>query len=158
MQMDAYYTLQAVFPHFTENSRQRGCGICMMQRYDAMSAANTDSPTFVNNALLFDARCAVNIDSPIFVNNALRHLATSAANTDSPIFVNNAVHSLFSNCNIVANEVGISSANGYYAPKAFLETEFSTNKESKITWLNCQGYNYEEDLSDFTSLAFTSRE
>ena len=55
--------------------------------------------------------------------NGLRYDATSAANTDSPIFVNNALHSLFSDCNIVANEVRMSSANGYYAPKAFLETE-----------------------------------
>ena len=90
--------------------------------------------------------------------NALRYDATSAANTDSPIFVNNALHSLFSDCNIVANEVRISSANGYYAPKAFLETEFSTNKESKDTWLKSQGYNYEEDPCDFTTAAFTSRE
>ena len=73
------------------------------------------------------------------IGNALRYDATTAANTDSPIFVNNALHSLFSDCNIVANEVRLSSANGYYAPKAFLETEFLTNKESKDIWLKCQG-------------------
>ena len=90
--------------------------------------------------------------------NALLYDATSAANTDSPLFVNNASHSLFSDFNFVANEVRISSANEYLAPKAFLETEISTNQESKDTWFKCQGYNYEEDPSDSTSAAFPSRE
>ena len=32
-----------------------------------------------------------------------------------------------------------------YAHKSFIETEFSHNKDAKITWLACQSYSYEEN-------------
>ena len=38
-----------------------------------------------------------------------------------------------------------------------LKLNFRQTK-SEDTWLKCQGYNYEDDPSDFTSAAFTSRE
>ena len=44
-----------------------------------------------------------------------------------------------------ANRLKISNANGNYARKSFIETEFSHNKDAKNTWLACQGYSYEEN-------------
>ena len=46
-----------------------------------------------------------------------------------------------------ANGLKTSNANGNYAHKSFIETEFSHNKDAKNTWLACQGYSYEEDPS-----------
>ena len=66
--------------------------------------------------------------------------ATAAANitrTDSPYFCNNVLLSLFSDCTVSANGQKISNANGNYAHKSFIETEFSHNKD--------QGYSYEEN-------------
>jgi hypothetical protein len=65
------------------------------------------------------------------------------AASDEPKFVNNTLHSLFSECDIFANGVKISTANGVYGHKSFLETEMSHSNEAKSTWLKCQGYNYE---------------
>lgn len=89
--------------------------------------------------------------------NILRYDATDANLTDSPCFVNNTLHSLFSDCTVSANGLKISASNGYYAQKAFLETEFSHNKEAKDTWLRCQGYSYEQSPDTFTGVSFTSR-
>lgn len=61
----------------------------------------------------------------------LRFDAADATQSDKPMFVNNALHSLFSECSVTANGIKISSANGNYAQKAFIETEFSHNKEAK---------------------------
>ena len=58
--------------------------------------------------------------------------AADAAATDSPLFVNDALHSLFFECRITANGIKLSSANGNYAQKAFIETEFLTIKKQKI--------------------------
>ena len=58
---------------------------------------------------------------------------------------------------LTANGIKISSANGNYAQKAFIETEFSHNKEAKDTWLKCQGYPYEQQPDDFTKTVFTTR-
>ena len=90
--------------------------------------------------------------------NNLRYDATDASLNDSPCFVNNTLHSLFSDCTVSANGFKISSSNGYYAQKAFLETEFSHNKEAKDTWLKCQGYSYEKSPATFTGATFTARQ
>ena len=87
----------------------------------------------------------------------LQYDAGNAAATDAPFLVNNTLHSLFSECSITANGIKISSANGNYAQKAFIETEFSHNKEAKDTWLKCQGYSYEQQPDDFTKTVFTTR-
>ena len=71
--------------------------------------------------------------------------ATDVTKTDAPFFRNNVLHSLFSDCTVSANELKFSNANGNYAHKSFIETEFSHNKDAKITWLACQGYSYEEN-------------
>ena len=86
----------------------------------------------------------------------LEYDAGNAAATDAPFFVNNTLHSLFSECSITANDIK-TSYNGNYAQKAFIETEFSHNKEAKDTWLNCQGYSYEQQPDDFTKTVFTTR-
>ena len=77
----------------------------------------------------------------------LKYDATAAADitkTDSSYFCNNVLLSLFSDCTVSANGLKISNANGNYAHKSFIETEFSHNKNAKNTWLACQGYSYEE--------------
>ena len=73
--------------------------------------------------------------------------AADTARTDAPYFCNNVLHSLFSDCTVSANGLKISKANGNYAHKRFIKTEFSHNKDAKNTWLACQGYSYEENPS-----------
>ena len=77
----------------------------------------------------------------------LKYDAGSAAHvtkTDTPDFCNNVLHSLFSDCTVSAKGLKISNANGNYAHKSFIETEFFHNKDGKATWLACQGYSYED--------------
>ena len=57
--------------------------------------------------------------------------ATDVTKTDAPYFCNNVLHSLFSDCTVSANGLKISNANGNYAHKSFIETEFSHNKDAK---------------------------
>ena len=71
--------------------------------------------------------------------------AADITKTDSPYFCHNVLHSLFSDCTVSANGLKIPNANGNYAHKSFIETEFSHNKDAKNTWLACQGYSYEEN-------------
>ena len=73
-------------------------------------------------------------------NDADLRTGADAKNTDSPYFSNNALHSLFSECTVSANGVKLSNTNGNYAHKAFIETEFSSGRTAKNTWLVCQGY------------------
>ena len=81
----------------------------------------------------------------------MEYVAGIPAQQEKPTFVNNTLHSLFSDCNITAHGIKISSANGNYAHKAFIETEFSHNKEAKDTWLKYQGYTYEPDPAALAS-------
>ena len=71
--------------------------------------------------------------------------ATDVTKTNAHYFCNNVLHSLFSDCTVSANGLRISNANGNYAPKSFIGTEFSHNRDAKNTWLACQGYSYEEN-------------
>ena len=78
----------------------------------------------------------------------LRYNATATADitkTDAPYFCNNVLHLLYSDCTVSSNELKTSNANGKYAHKSFIGTEFSHNKDAKNTWLACQGYSYEEN-------------
>ena len=52
---------------------------------------------------------------------------------------------MFSECTVSANGVKISNTNGNYAHKAFIETEFSSSRTAKGTWLVCQGYYFENE-------------
>ena len=72
--------------------------------------------------------------------NALRYDATDATVSDEPSVVNNTLHSLFSDCTVTANGLKISTANGLYGHKSFIETEISHCSDAKKTWLQCQGY------------------
>ena len=87
----------------------------------------------------------------------LRAHATTAADRDTPNFVNNILHSLFSECDIYANGVKVSTANGVYGHKSFLETEMTYGNEAKSTWLVCQGYSTEVEPSDRTTAAIAER-
>ena len=52
----------------------------------------------------------------------------------------NILHSFFADC-VSANGIIISTANGHYAHKSFIEIEFSHGSDAKKT---CQSYEYEE--------------
>ena len=77
----------------------------------------------------------------------LRYDEGDPANTDSAFFVSNVLHSLFADCTVSANGIKVSSANGHYAHKSFIETEFSHGTDAKKSWLKCQGYEYEANPS-----------
>lgn len=86
--------------------------------------------------------------------------ATSLADpdkTDKPTVVNNLLHSLFEDYELRANDERISSANGRYAHKAFLETEMSSTEDEKNSWLISQGYQYESNPADLTTGVFRNR-
>ena len=104
--------------------------------------------------IYLEVKCKILLTS----GNNLRYDAGDATLSDSPCFVNNTLHSLFSDCTVSANGFKISSSNGYYAQKAFIETKFSHNKEAKDTWLKCQGYSYESSPDTFTDAIFTGRQ
>ena len=64
------------------------------------------------------------------------------------IFANNSLHSLFSQCEIYLNGVLVSDSNNSYHHRSFIETELTTTIESKNTWTQCQGYQYNENPAD----------
>ena len=74
----------------------------------------------------------------------LRYTAGDANASDLPFFANNILHSLFADCTVSAIGIKIPTANGHYAHKSFIETEFSHSTDAKKTWLKCQCYEYEE--------------
>ena len=82
------------------------------------------------------------------------HLQYDAVNEniDKPCFINNTLHSLFSDCIVDVNGVKISSSNGFYGHKAFIETEVSYPTEAKETILFTQGYQYEQDPSNHQTI------
>ena len=90
--------------------------------------------------------------------NDLRFTTGDANNSDTPHLVNNALHSLFADCTVSANGIKISSANGHYAHKSFIETEFSHGSDAKKTWLKCQGYEYEADPTGVPAATITARQ
>ena len=63
------------------------------------------------------------------------------------VFANNTLHSLFSQVEVYANGILISDSNNSYHHRAFLETELTTNSDSKETWAACQGYCYDPEPS-----------
>ena len=61
----------------------------------------------------------------------LRYTDGDATATDVAYFVNSVLHSLFADCTVFANGIKISSANGHFAHKNFIETEFSHGADAK---------------------------
>ena len=97
-----------------------------------------DGNNFIDlQKLLLEIKCKISRN-----NDGNLRTGTDATNTDAPYFNNNALLSLFSECTVSANGVKISNANKNYAHKGFIETEFSSGKTAKNTWLFCQGYYY----------------
>ena len=88
----------------------------------------------------------------------LRYTAGDATATDAAYFVNNVLHSLFADCTVSANGIKISSANGHYAHKSFIETEFSHGADAKETWLKCQGYEYEPNPAGIAAASRDARQ
>ena len=68
----------------------------------------------------------------------LRYTQGDANASDLPYFANNILHSLFADCTVSANGIKISTANGHYAQKSFIGTEFSLGTDAKKTWLKCR--------------------
>ena len=103
-----------------------------------------DRNSFIDlQKIYLEIKCRIqNVDG-----NDLRYDAGDPANTDAAFFVNNVLHSLFADCTVSANGIKISSANGHYAHKSFIETAFSHGTDAKKNWLKCQGYEYEADPS-----------
>ena len=90
--------------------------------------------------------------------NDLQYTAGDAPATDASFFVNNVLHSLFVDCTVSANGIKISSANGHYAHKSFIETEFSHGAYAKKTWLSCQGYEYEPNPASAVAASRDARQ
>ena len=65
-----------------------------------------------------------------------------AATPDNLLFSNNTLNSLFSHVELFPNGNLISSSNNNYHHDAFVETELTTDPDSKRTWTVCQGYRY----------------
>ena len=75
----------------------------------------------------------------------LRYAHDDANASDLPYFANNILHSLFADCTVSANSIKVSTANGHYAHKSFIQTEFSHGTGAKTSWLKCQCYEFEEN-------------
>ena len=90
--------------------------------------------------------------------NNLRYTTGDANASDTPFFVNNILQSLFADCTVSANGNKISSANGHYAHKCFIETEFSQGSDAENTWLKCQEYEYETDPNTIPNATMAKRE
>ena len=88
----------------------------------------------------------------------LRYTAGDATATDAAYFVNNVLRSLFADCTVSANGIKISSANGHYAHKSFIETEFWHGADAKKTWIKCQGYEYEPNQAGIAAASRDARQ
>ena len=73
----------------------------------------------------------------------LRYDKTDGFVSDSPFLVNNSLYSIFSDCTLSANGLKISNANGRFAHKSIIGTEFSNSQGAKDFWLKCQEYRLE---------------
>ena len=106
--------------------------------------------------LFLEIKCKIvqSFDADLKYDNTA---AAEVTTPDAPYFCNNVLHSLSSDCTVYANGLKISSANGNYAHKSFIETEFSHNKDTKSTWLACQGYSYEANPGEIAATEITRR-
>ena len=64
------------------------------------------------------------------------------------VFTNNTLHSLFSQIEIYLNGILVADSNNTYHHRAFLETELTTNSDSKDSWTICQGYEFDSAIAD----------
>ena len=64
------------------------------------------------------------------------------------VFTNNTLHSLFSQFDIFLNGILVADSNNTYHHRAFLETELTTNSDSKDSWTICQGYEFVSAIAD----------
>ena len=116
-----------------------------------------DRNNFINLQIIFlEVKCKIVQSSEADLRYD-RGAATDVKKTDAPYFCNNVLHSLFSDCTLSANGQKISNANGNYAHKSFIETEFSHNKDAKNTWLACQGYSYKENPGALSTVEVNRR-
>ena len=108
-----------------------------MLEFEALGGRNN----FIDlQKILLEVKCKITQNNDLDLRTG-----ADATGTDAPYFSNNALHSLFSECKVSANGVKISNTNGNYAHKAFIETEFSSSRTAKNTWLFCQGYYIENE-------------
>ena len=62
-------------------------------------------------------------------------------------FTNNTLHNLFSHAEVFLNGILTSTSNNAYHHSAFIETEMTTDLDSKTSWAETQGYQYQGDKS-----------
>ena len=72
---------------------------------------------------------------------------TPAEGSFQVCFTNNTLHSLFSHAEVFLNGILISTSNNDYHHSALIETEMTTDLDSKTTWAETQGYQYQGDKS-----------
>ena len=87
----------------------------------------------------------------------LRYDNAYASLSDSSFLVNNSLYSFFSDCTLSANGLKISNANGNFAHKSFIGTEFSNSQGAKDSWLKFQGYRLEVVPGAINGAEFTSQ-
>ena len=90
-----------------------------------------DRNNFIDLQICFhEIKCKIvqSSDVGLWYGNTAAAVVTK---TDAPYFCNNVLHSFFSDCTVCANGLKTLSANGNYANKSSIETEFSHNKRSK---------------------------
>ena len=63
--------------------------------------------------------------------------------------VNNFLHSLFSNCEVYLNNQQVCDSNGLYGHEALFSNEFNASARNNEGILACQGYEFENEPSDF---------
>ena len=84
--------------------------------------------------LLLEIKCKISRN-----NDGDLRTGTDAANTDAPFLSNNKLHSVFTECTLCSNGDKISNTNGNYAHKAFIETEFLSEKTAKKHMVSLSG-------------------
>ena len=67
-------------------------------------------------------------------------------------FVNNILHSIFSTVEVYINSEHIYNSNGPYAHNSYISNNFKAAISEYKGALHCEGYDYEQDPEDITSL------
>ena len=103
---------------------------CMVQMDQRWSLKSKGTGPFIDlQNIYLEVKCKiVKAD-----NTNLGYLTGDATQQDTPVFVNNTLHSFYSDCTVTSQGVNVSSANGLYALKVFIETKVFHNQEAKNT-------------------------
>ena len=67
---------------------------------------------------------------------------------EAVVFTHNTLHSLFSQIEVYLNGILVADSNNTYHHRAFLETELTTNSDSKESLAICHGYKFDSSIAD----------